>query len=92
MKSQKTFWTFEFPATEYNPLEVCPAAFKLVQDVGIPKYVGLGLTSAYPITLWNPEKTIAIGAITLKLNRHLLLAYRACIARQFGEIAVNIFY
>ena len=61
MKSQKTFWTFEFAATEYNPLEVCPAAFKLVQDVGIPKYVGLGLTSAYPITLWNPEKTIAIN-------------------------------
>ena len=41
--------------TEYNPLEVCPAAFKLAHEVGIPEYVGLGLTSAYPIKLSKPE-------------------------------------
>ena len=44
--------------TEYNPLEVCPAAFKLAQEVGRPEYVGLGLTSAYPIKLWKPAKEI----------------------------------
>ena len=41
--------------TGYNPLEVCPTAFKLAHEVGIPEYVGLGLTSAYPIKLWKPE-------------------------------------
>jgi hypothetical protein len=56
--------------TEYNPLEVCPAAFKLAQDVGIPKYVGLGLTSAYPIKLWKPGENISF----LRFVRYYLLA------------------
>jgi hypothetical protein len=46
--------------TEYNPLDVCPAAFKLAQDVGMPEYVGLGLTSAYPIKVWKSAKTSVI--------------------------------
>ena len=45
--------------TRYNPLDVCPVSFKLAQDVGILKYVGLGLTSAYPIKLWNPGRKIS---------------------------------
>jgi hypothetical protein len=91
VKSQKILSTFAVPMTEYNPLEVCPVAFKFAQDVGIPKYVGLGLTSAYPITLWNPEETSTYHqAIGFKLNPFAM--YHTCIARQFGEIAVNIFY
>jgi hypothetical protein len=56
VKLQKTLSTFAVPMTEYNPLEVCPVAFKFAQDVGIPKYVGLGLTSTYPIKFWTPEE------------------------------------
>jgi hypothetical protein len=72
--------------TEYNPLEVCPAAFKLAHEVGIPEYVGLGLTSAYPIKLSKPEGKFLIfwGSI------YLFLLF-TCVARQFGEIAVNTF-
>ncbi len=56
VKSQKTVSTMVDPMMEYNPLEVWPVPFKLAQEVGIPKYVGFGLTSAYPIKLWNPGK------------------------------------
>ena len=56
VKSQYTDSIIFAPMTEYNPLDVCPAAFKLAHEVGIPEYVGLGLTSAYPIKLWKPGK------------------------------------
>ena len=70
---------------EYNPLDVCPAAFKLAHEVGIPEYVGLGLTSAYPIKLWKPK-----GKFLLFGDQFICLLF-TCVARQFGEIAVNTF-
>ena len=76
--------------TEYNPLEVCPAAFKLAHEVGIPEYVGLGLTSAYPIKLWKPEGKFLIF---WGLHSSILFVFKlfTCVTRQFGEIAVNTF-
>ena len=72
--------------TEYNPLDVCPAAFKLAHEVGRPEYVGLGLTSAYPIKLWKPEGK-SFNFWGLLINLFCLLF--TCVAGQFGEIAVN---
>ena len=74
--------------TGYNPLEVCPAAFKLAHEVGIPEYVGLGLTSAYPIKLSKPEIFFNFWGFAF-VNFVCLLF--TCVARQYGEIAVNTF-
>jgi hypothetical protein len=72
--------------TEYNPLDVCPAAFKLAHEVGRPECVGLGLTSAYPIKLWKPE-----GKSFTFWGSILFVYYLLASLGNFGEIAVNTF-
>jgi hypothetical protein len=69
--------------TEYNPLEVCPAAFKLAQEVGIPEYVGLGLISAYPIKLWKPEENLLLfGGLLINLVYYLLASLGSLVKSQ----------